>query len=191
MVKNLAASGQGFDPWSGKIPYTVEQLRLLPQLLSLCPGATLTEPVYCNYWAHVPRACAPQEKSLQWGACLPQRRVALTCHNQRKPTCSNKDLAQPKTKKEWLYSHIFYLPDVVGIVCVCVCVCLCELLSCVQIYDPMDCSPLGSSVLGILQERILKWVAISYSRDLPNPGIEHRAPSLQAYSLLSKPPGTL
>ena len=49
MVKNLAASGQGFDPWSGKIPYTVEQLRLLPQLLSLCPGATLTEPVYCNY----------------------------------------------------------------------------------------------------------------------------------------------
>ena len=49
MVKNLAASGQGFDPWSGKIPYAVEQLRLLPQLLSLCPGATLTEPMCCNY----------------------------------------------------------------------------------------------------------------------------------------------
>ena len=28
------------------------------------------------------------------------------------------------------------------------------------------------SVLGIFQERILEWVAVSYSRDLPNPGIE-------------------
>ena len=38
-------------------------------------------------------------------------------------------------------------------------------LCCVQIfYDPMDCSPPGSSVLGILQARILEWVAISFSR---------------------------
>ena len=30
--------------------------------------------------------------------------------------------------------------------------------------DPMDCSPAGSSVHGILQARILEWVAISFSR---------------------------
>ena len=29
--------------------------------------------------------------------------------------------------------------------------------------DPMDCSPTGSSVHGILQARILEWVAISFS----------------------------
>ena len=29
---------------------------------------------------------------------------------------------------------------------------------------PMDCSPPGSSVLGILQARILEWVAIFFSR---------------------------
>ena len=29
--------------------------------------------------------------------------------------------------------------------------------------DPMDCSPAGSSVHGILQARILEWVAISFS----------------------------
>ena len=29
--------------------------------------------------------------------------------------------------------------------------------------NPVDCSPLGSSVLGILQARILEWAAISYS----------------------------
>ena len=36
----------------------------------------------------------------------------------------------------------------------------------------MDCSPPGSSVHGILQARILERVAISLSRDLPDPGIE-------------------
>ena len=30
--------------------------------------------------------------------------------------------------------------------------------------DPMDCSPPGSSVHGILQARILEWVAVSFSR---------------------------
>ena len=30
--------------------------------------------------------------------------------------------------------------------------------------DPMDCSLAGSSVYGILQARILEWVAISFSR---------------------------
>ena len=31
------------------------------------------------------------------------------------------------------------------------------------LFDPMDCSPLGSSVHGILQARILEWVTISFS----------------------------
>ena len=36
--------------------------------------------------------------------------------------------------------------------------------SCFTLCDPVDCSRPGSSVHGILQARILKWVAISYSR---------------------------
>ena len=40
------------------------------------------------------------------------------------------------------------------------CVCMCELLSCVQLCDPMDCSPPGSSVHGISQAKILEWVAM-------------------------------
>ena len=36
--------------------------------------------------------------------------------------------------------------------------------SCLTICDPMDCSLPGSSVHGILQARILKWVAISFCR---------------------------
>ena len=54
---------------------------------------------------------------------------------------------------------------------------------------PMDSSLPGSSVHGILQARVLEWVAISFSRDLPNPGIEPRSPTLQADALLSEPAG--
>ena len=35
---------------------------------------------------------------------------------------------------------------------------------CPTLCDSMDCSPPGSSVHGIFQARILKWVAISSSR---------------------------
>ena len=45
---------------------------------------------------------------------------------------------------------------------------------CLALCDPMDCSPPGFSVHGILQARTLEWVAILFSRDLPDPGIEPR-----------------
>ena len=35
--------------------------------------------------------------------------------------------------------------------------------SCLTLSDPMDCSPPGSSVHGILQARVLEWVAIALS----------------------------
>ena len=53
--------------------------------------------------------------------------------------------------------------------------------------DSTDCSLRGSSVHGILQARILQWVAISFSGDLPDPGIEHGSPALQADALPFEP----
>ena len=38
--------------------------------------------------------------------------------------------------------------------------------SCLTLSDPMGCSPPGSSVHGILQAKILEWVAISFSNKL-------------------------
>ena len=35
---------------------------------------------------------------------------------------------------------------------------------CLTFCDPMDCSPPGSSVPGIFQATILKWVAIAFFR---------------------------
>ena len=60
---------------------------------------------------------------------------------------------------------------------------------CPNLCNPMDCSPPDSSVHGILQVRILKWVAVPSQGDLPIPGIKPRSPTLQADFLLSKPPG--
>ena len=40
---------------------------------------------------------------------------------------------------------------------------------CLTLCDPVDCSPPGSSVRGILQARILEWVAISFSRESSQP----------------------
>ena len=61
--------------------------------------------------------------------------------------------------------------------------------SCLTRCYAMDCSPLGSSVHGILQVRILKGLPFSSPGDLPDPGIEPRSPALQADSLPSEPPG--
>ena len=55
--------------------------------------------------------------------------------------------------------------------------------SCPTLCDPMVCSLPGSSIPGILQARVLDWVAISFSRGLPNPGIKRGSPALQADSL--------
>ena len=59
---------------------------------------------------------------------------------------------------------------------------------CLTLCDPMDYSPPGSSVHGILQARILEWVPFPPG-DLPDPGIKPRYPALQADALTSEPPG--
>ena len=47
------------------------------------------------------------------------------------------------------------------------CALLCSVAqSCPTLCDPMDCSPPGSSVHGILQSRILEWVAMPSSNQL-------------------------
>ena len=59
---------------------------------------------------------------------------------------------------------------------------LCWAQSCLTLCNPMDCSALGSSVHGILQARILEWVAMPSSRGSSNPRIE--PVSLETYHLL-------
>ena len=77
--------------------------------------------------------------------------------------------------------------SVCGCVCVCVCVCVYSVTS--DSLQPMDYSPTGSSVHGILQVRILAWVTCPPPGDLSNPGIEPMSSALQVDSLPTHLPG--
>ena len=44
---------------------------------------------------------------------------------------------------------------------------------------PTICNPVDYTIHGILQARILEWVAFHSPGDLPNPGIEPRSPTSQ------------
>ena len=61
-----------------------------------------------------------------------------------------------------------------------------SLQSCPTPCNPIEGSPPGSPIPGILQARILEWVAIPLSRDLSEPGIKLGSSALQADSLLSE-----
>ena len=71
-------------------------------------------------------------------------------------------------------------------VCSCCC-CSCSVMS--HFETPWTVAHQPPLSMEILQARILEWVAMPSSKDLPNPGIESRSPALQADSLLSEPPG--
>ena len=62
---------------------------------------------------------------------------------------------------------------------------------CSTFCDPMDCSPQGSSVHGILQARMLEWGFCPWDSpgDLPDPGMEPASSAFQADPLPSEPPG--
>ena len=83
-----------------------------------------------------------------------------------------------------LYSGALFIAGDVMCVCVCVCVRLCWTL-----FDPIDCNLPGSSVHGILQARILEWVAISSAENLSDLGIKFESPVLQADFSPAEVPG--
>ena len=55
------------------------------------------------------------------------------------------------------------------LLCVCVCMRAKSLQSCPILCEPMDCNPPGFSVHGILQARILEWVAMPFCRGSSRP----------------------
>ena len=65
-----------------------------------------------------------------------------------------------------LKKHLnLYIPLLMTTVFDIMCMCACSVAqSCLTLCNLMDCNPTGFSVLGILQARILEWVAISFSR---------------------------
>ena len=61
--------------------------------------------------------------------------------------------------------------------------------SCPTVCDPMDCSPPGSSIHGILQARILEGLPFPSPGNLPVPGIKPISPALAGGFFTTEPPG--
>ena len=68
------------------------------------------------------------------------------------------------------------------------CVCAKLLQWCLILCNSMDCSPPGSSVHGILQARILEWVAMPCSRGSSQPRDQTQVSRIAADSLPCEPP---
>ena len=68
----------------------------------------------------------------------------------------------------WLYYNLIPYSLFILLLLSCVC-CVLSCLSCLTLCDPLDHSPPRSSVHGILQARILKWVVMSSSRGTSRP----------------------
>ena len=60
---------------------------------------------------------------------------------------------------------------------------------CPALYDSMACSLPGSSVQGILQARILEWVAFPFSRRTSPPGNQTRVSCIAGRFFTTEPPG--
>ena len=74
--------------------------------------------------------------------------------------------------REWTYMYTYgWVPSLFTWNCQNIVNWLCaeSLQSCMTLCNPMDCSPLGSSVHGILQARILEWVAMPSSKRSSQP----------------------
>ena len=67
----------------------------------------------------------------------------------------------------------FFIKDEFGTICACK-----SLQSCPSLCNPMDCSPPGSSVHGILQAEYWDGLPHPSPGDPPNPGIEPTSPAL-------------
>ena len=54
--------------------------------------------------------------------------------------------------------------------------------SCLTLYDPMDCSPTGSSVIGFSRQEYWSGLPCPPPGDLPNPGIKPMSPAAPAWA---------
>ena len=87
------------------------------------------------------------------------------------------------------YSTCFVIMDL-EVTFPMLCSVLCSVIQlCLTPCNPMDCSSSGSSVHGILQVRILEWVAMPSSRGSSQSRDRTQVSHMQVDSLLSEPPG--
>ena len=64
-----------------------------------------------------------------------------------------------------------------------------NIIFCLNLCHPMDCSPPGSSIYGLLQARILEWGAIPFSRGSSRPRDQTQVSCIAVRFFTTEPPG--
>ena len=118
--------------------------------------------VLYHYSCHILPAETRQKATPGWEIASTFWWKELQSH-RAKGTDTGKDGELQPSKQSSYHNLPCGRPDIK-----CVCVCLIQ-KSCMTLCDPMDCSPTGSSGHGMFQARILRWVAISFSRGSSRP----------------------
>ena len=90
--------------------------------------------------------------------------LAVTGENRK------SDWVGPTSMDEKDFAEVQHSQGEILVLPLCANVCGAKsLLLCLTVCHPTDCNPPGSSVLGILQARVLEWVAMSFSRESSQP----------------------
>ena len=112
---------------------------------------------------------------------------------KRNPNCKTRYGYNTAPQRQPLLLNIvsfflgmFYAVGIYKYMYIC---CAQALRSCPTLCDPLDRSPPGSSVRGILQAGILEWVAIPFSRGSSRPRDRTQVSRMQADSLPAEPLG--
>ena len=84
---------------------------------------------------------------------------------------------------------LIHIPELLQTSLVIVCVCVQSLQLCPTLCDPMDCSTQAPLSMGILQARILKWVAMSSSRGSSWPRDWTHVSCIAGGFFIAEPPG--
>ena len=98
---------------------------------------------------------------------------------RKRQKCKDRKQASGTSSRKWRKglaakgqwgAFVFFPPGAMGLFSILIVLCVYSATQlCPSLYDPMDCSPPGSSGHGISQVRLLEWVAISSPRGSSRP----------------------
>ena len=127
----------------------------------------------------------PSWNQLGWGEDSPARRKQVTLENM-----SKRSVCILIGWWEFFNTRKFSILKFYSVnLSTMPCCCYLATKSCLTLCDPMDCSPPGSSVHGILQAGILEWVAIPLSWVSSRPRDRTHVSYLAGRFFTTKPPG--
>ena len=117
----------------------------------------------------------PSDTGPAWGDSAVSQGV---CEARKGKHCEWE--AKEATPMQELYHHFHPVMTVSSLVVTTknIFACMLSFQSCLTLYDPVNCSPPGSSIHGILQAKLLEWVAIPFTKGIfltqgSNPSLSH------------------